>query len=123
MSANGIRYFQGKGYRKIPAKNRNTIMRYSLGKRNALHQVYLRRNCLFEPSFYPRAWVDSCLKEISNSFLLHKPAIIETHRLNYIGSIVPENRERNLVLLRGLLYKILRKWPKLSSLIPSSLET
>lgn len=112
LSANGIRYFQGKGYRKIPTIDRNTILRYSLGKRNELNQVYLRRNCLFEPSSYARDWVDTCLKEISISFLLRKPAIIETHRLNYIGSIVPENRERNLALLRELLNKILRKWPE-----------
>lgn len=108
---NGIRYFQGKGYRKIPMHNKNTIMRYYMGKRNALNQIYLRRNCLFEPSFYERAWVDSCLREISNSFLLLKPAVIETHRLNYIGSIVPDNRNNNLVLLADLLRKIIDTWP------------
>jgi len=108
---NGIRYFQGKGYRKVPSPDRNLIIRYSIGDKTILNQIYLRRNCIFEPSFESKDWIDSCLYEIQNAFFWNKPAVIESHRLNYIGYIVPENRERNLRTLHGLLKKVLEKWP------------
>lgn len=113
---NGIRYFQGKGYRKIPYSTKNEIKRYYLGSQNELGQIYLRRNCLFEPAFYHKDWVDSCMKEIGNSFIFNKPAVIETHRLNYIGFIEPDNRNRNLSLLFDLLKKITNKWPEVEFL-------
>lgn len=111
LLTNGIKYFQGKGYRKIPSVPGYEIKRYYMGTKNAQNQIYLRRNCLFEPAFYKKDWVNSCLREIGYSFLLHKPAVIETHRLNYIGFIEPDNRNKNLVLLFDLLRKITNKWP------------
>lgn len=111
LFTNGIRYFQGKGYRKIPSVPNYEIKRYYLGKKNAHNQSYLRRNCLFEPAFYKKEWVNSCIREIEYSFLLRKPAVIETHRLNYIGYIEPDNRNKNLALLFDLLRGITDKWP------------
>ena len=48
---------------------------------------------------------------IKLSFLLHKPAIISTHRLNYVGGIDESNRLNNLAALDSLLREITRKWP------------
>jgi len=49
--------------------------------------------------------------EIEQVFSCHKPAIISTHRVNYIGALHPENRERSLKLLKQLLQLIKKKWP------------
>ena len=42
---------------------------------------------------------------------MNKPAIISSHRINYIGSLVEENRAYNLSRLNNLLKIILEKWP------------
>ena len=82
------------------------------GDKNNLGQIYWRRNVSFEPSKNPNYdWVNSCMKEIEIAFRWGKPAVINTHRVNFIGSIVKENRENGLRLLSSLLTTMLIKWP------------
>lgn len=87
-----------------------------LGKKNRLGQMYLTRNCFFEPNSeeFPkeRDWVASCLKEIEIAFNCHKPATISSHRVNYMGTINPENRAEGLKKLDNLLVQIIKKWPE-----------
>ncbi len=86
-----------------------------LGKENELGQIYLTRNCFFEPSSMESPadtdWVGNCLKEIEIAFKWHKPATISTHRVNYAGFLHPENRERSLRKFHELLSVMLKKWP------------
>jgi len=83
------------------------------GKKNRFGQLYLVRNALFEPSLNNRIdWVDSCLNSIDIAFKWNKPAIICSHRLNFIGYINENNRVKNLKLLKQLLGNIMRKWPE-----------
>jgi len=70
------------------------------------------RNASFEPSSdFKTDWIAECLRGISRAFWWRKPAIISTHRVNYIGSIEPINRARNLKLFKQLLKEIIRIWP------------
>jgi hypothetical protein len=55
--------------------------------------------------------VSKALHEIQNAFLWNKPAIISMHRVNFIGSINQNNRERNLKLFKELLDEIDKLWP------------
>lgn len=86
-----------------------------VGKRNMHGQIYLTRNCFFEPNSWEYArdkdWVSSCLKEIEIAFRSHKPATISSHRVNYMGTLNPENRKNGLKELDSLLSKIIKKWP------------
>ena len=75
------------------------------------NQVYITRNCFFEPSQEGRDWVSTCLQEIKSAFMWRKPAVISTHRVNYIGALIPENRTRGLAFLNSLLRKIKMQWP------------
>jgi hypothetical protein len=50
------------------------------------------------------------------AFGWNKPAIINTHRVNYIGSLYPSNRKNGLNQLRTLLQKIKKNWPKVEFL-------
>ena len=52
------------------------------------------------------------MKEIDLAFFWKKPAIISSHRLNFIGSMQSKNRGNNLILLDELLKKILKKYPE-----------
>lgn len=123
----GIKHIQSSRIQKIPVlkpayptgmydrqagSNNYRIKRLWTGRKNKLGQIYTCRNVIFEPSANPdKDWVDSALKEIELAFWWRKPAIISSHRVNYIGFIHEENRTRNLKLLKVLLRKILNKWP------------
>jgi hypothetical protein len=83
-----------------------------LGKRGSSGITYTTRNVFFEPSNTERSnWVECSLKEISAAFDLKKPAIISSHRVNYVSGITARNRDKNLMLLSELLSKIIQKWP------------
>jgi hypothetical protein len=82
------------------------------GSRNSLGQIHWRRNCLFEPSRNQNNdWVEKCLVEIEIAFCWGKPAVISSHRENFIGSIFEENRSQSLEKLEILLESIMIKWP------------
>jgi hypothetical protein len=55
--------------------------------------------------------VEDCLKSIHYAFKWNKPAVISSHRTNYIGVHDPKNREKGLRELDELLFKILKQWP------------
>lgn len=113
-SLEGVKYIQGSAAQRISKdfNDKQEIRRHFTGQKNKRGQYYLMRNCHFEPSSNPnKDWVDSCLSEIKVAFTMRKPAIISTHRVNYIGFIDPQNRDANLPKLESLLKQIVQRWP------------
>ena len=115
LLGNGVTVFQGMKYQKLPLLDspKRKLIRHIQGEKNKLNQIYLIRNCRFEPSQFPGIdSVSACLYDISNAFFWRKPAIINAHRLNFIGNIEESNRTKNLKLFVKLLDSILIKWPE-----------
>jgi hypothetical protein len=83
---------------------------HRIGQHNSFGQTYITRNCFFEPNDKSKNWIDSCLKEIEIAFRWNKPAVISSHRVNYIGYINPQNRGYGLKQLKFLLDEIVRRW-------------
>lgn len=113
LQLNKVKYFQSGRIQVLPTfeKEKQNIRRY-IGQTNELDQVYTFRNATFEPSVSPnKDNVGECLKEIQTAFRWKKPAIINSHRLNFIGAINEKNRTQNLQLLEELLSKIMKRWP------------
>ena len=112
LSKGGVLFHQcGQQFRPAGNGKLKTINKF-WGQTNNLGQIYWRRNCTFEPSRnHDFDWIDSCLAEMSIAFRWGKPAVINSHRVNYIGSISPENREKSLKSLKRLLHQALQKWP------------
>lgn len=82
------------------------------GAKNNFNQIHWRRNCTFEPARNQEYdWVNRCLKEIEIAFRWGKPAVISSHRENFIGSIFPENRDQSLKKLKILLREVQKRWP------------
>lgn len=113
---NDVECIQGMKYQKYPLKynlNKRKLQRHHLGETNGFKQTYLVRNCVFEPSQEPNnnQVVNTCLSQIKNAFFWKKPAIITSHRLNFIGSLVESNRTKNLIMLDQLLKYIVNEWP------------
>lgn len=113
----GVKYLQGIRKQMQPLnKNGRHSFKYKLhftGRRNILGQVYLVRNAFYEPALSTTIAdsAEDCLNRVGTAFRWNKPAIIGTHRLNYIGGIHPENRKKNLAGLKYLLDSIVTKWP------------
>jgi len=114
MNQNGIKIIQSSFFQnyfkpyEIDSFSRNF---HYTGQKNIFNQIYTVRNCLFEPSLsFNKDCVPSCLEEIENSFFMKRPAIISSHRLNYIGGLDEKNRERNLKQLKRLLFEVKNRW-------------
>jgi len=108
-----IKYIQGLPIQFSPnhGVKYKKIYHYQ-GERNRLKQIYFVRNCFFEPSLnHGYNWIKDCLRRLEIIFFWGKPAIIGTHRVNFIGSLNEENRKRNLDLFSDLIKKIIKTWP------------
>lgn len=90
-------------------KTRKSI--HWLGQREKHGITYISRNCFFETSHQGKDWINSCLGEMTIAFRMKKPAIISSHRVNYIGGLNPKNRENGLRQLKSLLNEIIKRWP------------
>lgn len=111
----GVQWIQGIPNQLVPTGtfDHYTRIPHYFGETNSLGLQYNIRNCVLEPSMQPnRDWVNSCLAQIASAFHWQKPAVICSHRINYIGGIDAKNSERGLKDLDALLKKIVKKWPE-----------
>jgi hypothetical protein len=67
--------------------------------------------------------VGQCLSNIAIAFRMRKPAIISSHRINYVGFIDEENRDKNLRHLKQVLSEGLKRWPDIEFLTSQELGT
>ena len=115
LKANGINYLQGLSLQQIPVSDEplkcKTKYHY-LGQKNKHGQLYLIRNAFFEPyKGGTENGVDECLGRVALAFKCHKPTVISSHRLNYIGALDTEFRDKNLKQFKTLLSTIKENWP------------
>jgi hypothetical protein len=69
------------------------------------------RNCDLETTQCGEAAAAACLREVGRAFRFRTPAVIGTHRVNFVGSISPENRQQGLNCLARVLKSIMQRWP------------
>lgn len=119
LKAIGVKYLTRSKKRLYPLGDGAFAKEWNfIGKQNEQGQIILNRNAFLEPVCFGEQahitdWVDSCLKDLEIAFKWHKPAVISSHRVNYVGSIQPENREKGLRSLKHFLNLALKKWPDL----------
>lgn len=115
LKANGIEYLQGLPLQQIPISDdplKCKTKYHYLGQKNKHGQRYLIRNAFFEPyKGGSENGVDECIGRVALAFKCHKPVIISSHRLNYIGALDMDYRDRNLKQLKSLLTRIKENWP------------
>lgn len=108
----GVKYMSASKIQLEPVGyGKNKKLLHWLGQKNSHDQLYITRNCFFEPSDEGKHWVNSCVENITSAFRWNKPAVISSHRVNYIGALDTTNRERGLTQLSQLLQLIIQKWP------------
>jgi hypothetical protein len=115
LKENGVRFLQGMVSQRIPLDD-DTTFSYKNNNFSGRHSphglVYLQRNAYFEPAYNRKQCLENCLRRIELAFRWHKPAVISSHRVNFIGSIDAENSRLNLSMLKKLLDDIVTRWPE-----------
>lgn len=117
----GIQTLQtGQFQHLCPGKGTRPLIKlpHYTGQKNRLGQFYTVRCTEYEPAYGRdiQKSIDVCMKQIRNEFRWGKPAIINSHRFNYIGSIHPKNARRSLNGLRRLLTQIQTEFPNVEFL-------
>lgn len=108
---NGIKFHQ-LGQQLLPAYEGYKKKDRFWGQSNSLGQIYWRRNSRFEPSSNPSLpWADIVMNDIDIAFKWRKPAVISSHRVNFVGGISPENRSTTLQFLSVILERVIKKYP------------
>lgn len=111
LRSNGICTIQA-GQQFLPKKHKLKRIDHFWGNKTPNGLVYTRRNCTFETYKETKInHVDQCLKEIEVAFRWGKPAVINSHRINFTSRITPKLRDKTLFELNNLLKEILKKWP------------
>ena len=108
----GIRYLQSGRYFTPQGQGVLEKRDRFIGDQNESGQLFWRRNCTFEPSKdLNKSYVEDALSQIRLAFRWGKPAILNTHRVNFSGAIDVRNRDNTLEQLGRLLVKIQEFWP------------
>ena len=117
----GVEVIQGMKYQKLPieySSKRRKLIRRSYGEVDSNNNIkFSIRNCTFEPTEIGDT-VERTLQQIRVSFLLKKPAVISTHRINFTSRMSTENRDKNLKEFEKLLSRIIEEWPEVLVLSP-----
>jgi len=110
----GVKYLQGGRSQRhsqyVVCNGGHNEVRHT-GERNANGQIYMVRNCTFEPSENPDRNAELCMMQVNKAFSRGQAAIISAHRQNFIGELYPANRDNNIKEFVGLLKKIVAKYP------------
>lgn len=119
LKRSGVQFVQSGPFQYVPLGGfnnyRKELCRLGLTKPSGL--THLMRNCFFEPSLVQKHdWVDYVLASMADAFRWGKPAVLCTHRINFMGALVPENRDRNLLDFDRLLKSVVTRWPDIEFL-------
>lgn len=123
LSRHGITSIQsGKVQREIRGMKSIYKSHYT-GEMNRLGQIYSVRNVTFEPSRSQdmNYWKKS-FSQIQSLFEKGRPAIVSTHRVNYVGSISESNSKKSLIQLDKLLRAINKAYPNVVYMSTAQLE-
>jgi hypothetical protein len=109
----GIKTTVESGKRYVPdGKGGYTTKYFINGRKDNLEIITYGRNCRFEPL---EDGLNRCMKNVINqikaAFRWGKPAVLATHRVNFVGDLDKKNRELGLEALTSLLQNILQTWP------------
>jgi hypothetical protein len=110
----GVRVLQGMKFQKLPLEegqsNRKMIRRRfgDIDEKSGLK--FGVRNCTFEPTELNDT-IEKTLHQIRLAFLMKKPAVISTHRINYTSRMSDSNRTKNLIAFEQLIARIIEIWP------------
>lgn len=114
----GVRVIQTGLFRNVPQRGgtRKRILTV-FGEKSKAGQVRLVRNCQFEPAqgYFKGAsadeYAEQCFADVEAAFLREQPAVLCSHRVNYVSRADLGHKDYSLESLDKLLTKISCKYP------------
>jgi hypothetical protein len=117
LNQHGVKSLQSSYIQQKNNKGKHERVWQKMGNSNNLNQKYFVRNVLFEPALSNNInWVDKAMESIAIAFFWGKPAVVGSHRINYVAGLSQENRDNTLSQLNDLLKKVVNKWPDIEFL-------
>ena len=112
LISKGITNIDTPHYRLEPnGEKRLEKKRYRFGDVSAEGMVHSISNCAFEPIKGDKSVVENTLGQVEAAFRWNKPALINTHRINYVKGRGGSHTDSNLRALSILLKEIVKRWP------------
>lgn len=103
-------------YQQSASENNKRYVHFT-GQKNKNHPLtYLVRNVFFEPAYGNTDWVNAAFRKVELAFRFRTPAIISMHRINFVGGLDTNQRDKNLYHFKLLLEKIIQKYPNVEFL-------
>lgn len=115
----GVKLIQTQRRHRAPiaGENDSFFRTHYSGQTNRCGQTYSVRNVIFEPALDESIeWSDLAFQQIVDAFKRRVPAVVSTHRVNFVGGRDLKNRERSLKILGSLLKKLILKFPDIEFL-------
>jgi hypothetical protein len=107
-----VKTISTKHFRKQPGKGGTIESKYfTFGKKSHEGIVHFVSNAAFEPVNPDYKGIEQVMGQIKTAFRWRKPALINTHRVNYVAGRDLNNREKGLNELSKLLKRISSEWP------------
>ena len=109
-----IMYIQSDWHQQVPINDNPLTFqgkKHYIGEKNMNGQIYTIRNVSFEPFLGESNEIDKAMLQIKMAFFWKKPAIICSHRINYVGGLDERQRDINLKKLTLLLKEIVKSYP------------
>lgn len=115
LSELGVRLLQTQRGRTQPdpeQDGKTMVRRHYTGQKNQYGQHYSVRNVLFEPYLDDSFdWAERALGQIRQAFRFNRPAVVCSHRINYVSGMSLRHRDRSLAQLDTLIRTLRIKWP------------
>jgi hypothetical protein len=107
----GIKAVQGIKLHYQPSMGKEYVKKIRYNGSIKYGMTQLVRNVFFEPANQPNVdWLADAKRRITMAYAANEPVILSTHRLNFIGSLNPNNREGNVNTLKQLLNWVKENW-------------
>jgi hypothetical protein len=90
-----------------------TKQRKKFGEVSEEGLIHFISNCAFEPVSKNDNVVSDTLKQVAAAFRWGKPALINTHRINFVKGRNSDHVDRCLNLFSDLLGELTDRWPDL----------
>lgn len=110
----------GRKHAVINAKAKRSSKFHYLGQQSKNNIIYTPRNVLFEPHNQKYDAVLRAVHDIEQAFKYKQPAIISSHRINFVNNENSFNGD-GIIKLKSLLSKIIKKWPNVEFISSSEL--
>jgi predicted deacetylase len=114
---NGFTHIQTALFQQEPTRQSySPVFHYTGQKSKNAKLTFMTRNVFFEPAYGGLDWVKSAMDKVDLAFSFKTPAIISTHRINFVGGLDANARDSHLKQFRALLELIITKYPEVEFL-------